>query len=172
MKNRFLLVLIALFTFSMAYAGRVSQEEAAAIAARFTNEQPQLSRMHKAPRKASDMRLAHKALQQNSEEAAFYVFNQEGSKGFVIVSADDRTAEEVLGYSENGAFDADKINPNLKWWLSRYAEEITVLQTMDESAFEQVPSARKAKKVTAIPNLLVNDQGEEITWYQEEPYSR
>lgn len=170
MKNKFLLVLVALFTVSLVYAGRVSQDEAAAIAALFTNEQPQLSRLHKAPRKASDMRLAHKALQQNSAEAAFYVFNQEGNNGFVIVSADDRTAEEVLGYSENGAFDVEKINPNLKWWLSRYAEEITALQTMDESAFEQTPSARKAKQVTAIANLLVNDQGKEITWYQEEPY--
>ena len=153
----------------MAFAGRVSQEEAAAIAARFTNEQPQLSRMHKAPRQASNMRLAHKALQNNSEEAAFYVFNQEGSKGFVIVSADDRTAEDVLGYSEHGSFDYSKINPNLKWWLSRYTDEITALQTMDDSEFEQ-PAVRKAKQVTAIPNLLVNDQGKEITWYQEEPY--
>ena len=172
MKNRyrFLAILSVLFLgFNVAFAGRVSQEEAAAIAARFTNEQPQLSRMHKAPRQASNMRLAHKALQNNSEEVAFYVFNQEGDNGFVIVSADDRTAEDVLGYNEHGSFDYSKINPNLKWWLSRYSDEITALQTMDDSEFEQ-PAVRKAKQVTAIPNLLVNDQGKEITWYQEEPY--
>lgn len=154
----------------MAFADRVSQEEAAAIAARFTNEQPQLSRMHKAPRQASNMRLAHKALQKNSEEAAFYVFNQEGSDGFVIVSADDRTAEDVLGYGVNGSFDAEHINPNLQFWLNRYAEEITALQTIDDSEFEQ-SSVRKAKQVTAIANLLVNDEGKEITWYQESPYN-
>ena len=172
MKNRyrFLAILSVLFLgFNVAFAGRVSQEEAAAIAARFTNEQPQLSRMHKAPRQASNMRLAHKALQNNSEEAAFYVFNQEGNNGYVIVSADDRTAEDVLGYNEHGSFDFAKINPNLKWWLSRYTDEITALQTMDDSEFEQ-PAVRKAKQVTAIANLLVNDQGKEITWYQEEPY--
>lgn len=172
MKNRyrFLAILSVLFLgFNVAFAGRVSQEEAAAIAARFTNEQPQLSRMHKAPRQASNMRLAHKALQNNSEEVAFYVFNQEGNNGYVIVSADDRTAEGVLGYNEHGSFDYSKINPNLKWWLSRYSDEITALQTMDDSEFEQ-PAVRKAKQVTAIPNLLVNDQGKEITWYQEEPY--
>ena len=172
MKNRyrFLAILSVLFLgFNVAFAGRVSQEEAAAIAARFTNEQPQLSRMHKAPRQASNMRLAHKALQNNSEEAAFYVFNQEGNNGYVIVSADDRTAEDVLGYNEHGSFDYEQINPNLKWWLSRYTDEITALQTMDDSEFEQ-PAVRKAKQVTAIPNLLVNDQGKEITWYQEEPY--
>lgn len=172
MKNRyrFLAILCVLFLgFNVAFAGRVSRDEAAAIAARFTNEQPQLSRMHKAPRQASNMRLAHKALQNNSEEVAFYVFNQEGDNGFVIVSADDRTAEDVLGYNEHGSFDYSKINPNLKWWLSRYTDEITALQTMDDSEFEQ-PAVRKAKQVTAIPNLLVNDQGKEITWYQEEPY--
>ena len=173
MKNRyrFLAILCVLFLgFNVAFAGRVSQEEAAAIAARFTNEQPQLSRMHKAPRQASNMRLAHKALQNNSEEVAFYVFNQEGNNGYVIVSADDRTAEDVLGYNEHGSFDYSKINPNLKWWLSRYTDEITALQTMDDSELEQ-PSVRKAKQVTAIPNLLVNDQGKEITWYQETPYN-
>ena len=173
MKNRyrFLAILCVLFLgFNVAFAGRVSQEEAAAIAARFTNEQPQLSRMHKAPRQASNMRLAHKALQNNSEEVAFYVFNQEGNNGYVIVSADDRTAEDVLGYNEHGSFDYSKINPNLKWWLSRYAEEITALQTIDDSELEQ-PSVRKAKQVTAIANLLVNDQGLEITWYQETPYN-
>ena len=173
MKNRyrFLAILSVLFLgFNVAFAGRVSQEEAAAIAARFTNEQPQLSRMHKAPRQASNMRLAHKALQNNSEEVAFYVFNQEGNNGYVIVSADDRTAEDVLGYNEHGSFDYSKINPNLKWWLSRYTDEITALQTMDDSEFEQ-PAVRKAKQVTAIPNLLVNDQGKEITWYQETPYN-
>ena len=140
MKNRYFLffaILVVLFLgFNVAFAGRVSQEEAAAIAARFTNEQPQLSRMHKAPRKASNMRLVHKALQNDSEEVAFYVFNQEDGKGFVVVSADDRTADDVLGYNERGSFDYSKINPNLKWWLSRYTEEITALQTMDDSEFE------------------------------------
>ena len=163
--------LLALLVTVTLFAAPRTVEEAAAIAARFTNSQPQLSRMHKAPRKAADMKLAHKALQNNSEAAAFYVFNQENENGFVIVSADDRTAEDVLGYTENGSFDYKNINPNLKFWLNRYAEEITVLQNIDDSEFINEPQARKAKQVTAIPNLLVNDQGDEITWYQESPYN-
>lgn len=163
-------VVCSLMAFCMVWAGQISQEEAAEIAARFTNNQPQLSRMHKAPRKAGNMRLAHKAMQNNSEEAAFYVFNQENNNGFVIVSADDRTASEVLGYGENGSFDFDRINPNLRWWLSRYADEITALQTIDDSEFDQSP-IRKADQVTEIKNLLKNRNGKEITWYQESPYS-
>lgn len=152
-------------------AGQRSLEQAAEIAAEFTNQQPQLRMMNKTPRKAANMRLAHKALQENSEDAAFYVFNQEGNNGFVIVSADDRTAEEILGYSEEGSFDANNINPNLRWWLGRYVEEITVLQTIDDSEFTDEPKARKATQTTAISNLLKNAAGKAITWSQETPYN-
>lgn len=173
--NRFnrvvsLLILSTLFL-NQVWAGPISPEEAAEIAARFTNSQPQLMKRHNAPRKAANMRLAHKALQNNSQEAAFYVFNQENSNGFVIVSADDRTAEEVLGYGEHGSFDVNKINPNLRWWLNRYAEEITALQTIDDSEFYPESAARKAVQVEVIGNLLKNKDGKEITWYQETPYS-
>ena len=162
---------LALLVSATLFAAPRTVEEAAEIAAQFTNNQPQLRKAHKAPRKAANMRLAHKALQNNSENAAFYVFNQENENGFIIVSADDRTADEVLGYTENGSFDANNINPNLRFWLNRYAEEITVLQTIDDSEFIAEPQARKAVQVTAIPNLLVNAAGQEITWYQEAPYN-
>ena len=152
-------------------AGQRTPEQAAEIAARFTNNQPQLRRMHASDRQATTMRLAHKALQNNSEDAAFYVFNQEDEKGFVVVSADDRTAEDVLLYSDKGAFDAQKVNPNMQWWLDRFAEEITVLQTMDDSLFIDQPVVRKAEHATAIAPLLVNAAGKEITWYQEAPYN-
>ena len=71
-------------------AGQRTPEQAAEIAAQFTNTQPQLRRLHATPRKASAMRLVHKALQNNSQEAAFYVFNQDNNNGFVVVSADDK----------------------------------------------------------------------------------
>ena len=150
-------------------AGQRTPEQAAEIAAQFTNAQPQLRRLHATPRKASAMRLVHKALQNNSQEAAFYVFNQDNNNGFVVVSADDRTAEEVLLYSDKGSFNPQKVNPNFQWWLDRFAEEITVLQTMDDSEFIHGPAARKAAQVDAIAPLLKNSNGQEIAWYQEAP---
>ena len=151
-------------------AGQRSPEQAAEIAAQFTNHQPQLRRMHASERQATNLKLVHKALQLNSEDAAFYVFNQENNHGFVIVSADDRTAEDVLLYSDEGAFDAKKINPSFQWWLNRFAEEITDLQTMDDSEFINEPKVRKATQVTAIAPLLKNAAGQEIKWDQEAPY--
>ena len=162
--------LTALLVSLTLYAGQRTAEEAAAIAAQFTNQQPQLRCMHKAPRAAANMRLAHTALQNDSQNAAFYVFNQENENGFIIVSADDRTAQDVLVYSDKGAFNIETINPNFKWWLERFAEEITVLQTIDDSEFIE-PAVRKATQVTAIKPLLKNKNGKEITWYQETPYN-
>lgn len=151
-------------------ADQRTPEQAAEIAAQFTNHQPQLRRAHASERQAANLKLVHKALQLNSEDAAFYVFNQENNHGFVIVSADDRTAEDVLLYSDEGTFDAKKISPSFQWWLNRFAEEITDLQSMDDSEFVNEPQVRKAKQVTAIAPLLKNADGKAINWYQEAPY--
>jgi len=168
MKKIFLGLLTIMVSVTLFAAPR-TMEEAAQIAAQFTNQQPRLRMAHKSPRAAANMRLAHKALQNNSEAAAYYVFNQEGNNGFVIVSADDRTAEDVLGYTENGSFDMNTANPNLKWWLERYTKQITALQSKPENA--EQPRVRKAVQVTAISNILNNNAGQEIKWSQGTPYN-
>ena len=147
-------------------AGQRSPEQAAAIAAQFTNEQPQLRLLHKAPRTAATMRLVHQAKRNNSEEAAYYVFNQENKNGFVIVSADDRTAKDVLIYSTEGAFNPETVNPHFQWWLQRFTDEISSIE--GEAEMSMAPQIEPAK--SPIAPLLKNQDGEEITWYQEAPY--
>ena len=49
--------------------------------------------------------------------ACFYVFNL-GNEGFVMVSADD-AFRPIVGYSYEGAFDAQNINPELAFMLDR-----------------------------------------------------
>ncbi len=168
--KKILLSFITIFLSTTLFAATRTAEQAAAIAAQFTNSQPQLSRLHKAPRTASSMRLAHTAKQNGSETPAFYIFNQDDNNGFVIVSADDRTADDVLAYTEKGTFNKNNVNRNLQFWLNRYTDEITVLQTIDDSEFVK-PAIKKATQATAIAPLLVNKNGEAITWYQESPYS-
>ena len=170
MKIKQVLALLFVVTFSLSsWADRISPEDAAAIAASFVNNQPALRKAHKAPQTAASMRLAHTRQKASSTENAFYVFNRADKAGFIIVSADDRTAEDVLGYSDNGAeFNMETINPNLRWWLDRYAEEISAID-QDPEAAVQPRKARQA--VTAIAPLLVNKNGVEITWYQETPYN-
>lgn len=45
-----------------------------------------------------------------------YVFNNDAANGFVIVSADDR-ASAILGYSDTGTFDYDKLPAHIKTGL-------------------------------------------------------
>ncbi len=144
-----------------------SMEQAAALAAEFTNVQPELSMMRKAPRTAAVMKLAHTVTKPSSEEAALYVFNQPDNAGWVLVSADDRTLD-ILGYSEKGQFDPEKKDPYLQFWLNHFAIEIA---NVDEENAYPVSAIRRAQQVTAIGPLLKDKNGVEITWYQETPYN-
>lgn len=157
-----------LFLFCMAallsFASVRTPEEAAKVAARFANDCPS-GMVRRAPRMASSMRLAHTRYKQNSENPAFYVFNQGKGEGFIVVSADDR-AIDVPVYAEDGVFDENAINPNLKFWLKHLEEELSVLT--DDNAVDKSVS-RKA--VSAIAPLLVNDKGQDIAWYQEDPFN-
>ncbi|MCQ2327913.1 MAG: C10 family peptidase [Paludibacteraceae bacterium] len=163
MKKTFLLVLLVSLAVGISAAER-TVEDAAAIAAQFTNNQPSLRQAGVTPRTAATMKLAHKCMKKNGTEPAYYVFNQGNDAGFVIVSGDDRT-EDVLVYAEQGSFDPEKVNPNFRFWLNRLQEEISFAN--DDNAVDKV-TPRKA--VTAISPLLKNDEGKEIKWYQEDPY--
>lgn len=53
---------------------------------------------------------------------AYYVFNV-GTEGFVIVSGND-FYRPIIGFSEEGTFDAENINPELGFMLNRLAEKM------------------------------------------------
>ena len=65
--------------------------------------------------RGADLELAYTATFEKGD-ACFYVFNV-GTEGFVIVSADD-FYRPIIGYSQNGVFDANNINPNLNYMLN------------------------------------------------------
>ena len=148
------------------FAAQRTVEDAAAIAAGFSNAQSQQSNgMRRAPRKASDMRLSYQVAKPNSTDPALFVFNKpEG--GWVIVSADDN-AVDVLGYSNEGSFDGAKALSNTKWWLKYYAERVAydAEQTNKESA--RRASARKAAPAKSPIAPLLDD----IEWNQGSPYN-
>ena len=161
MRKQFLCILLLLAVTAM--AEERTPAEAAEIAARFTNSQPSLRRAHRTDRKAGNMRLAHTERKINSEQAAYYVFNQENNAGYVIVSGDD-LAPDVLVYGEQGQFDIATINPNFRFWLRYLQEQMSVIN-------EENAAPKKQPMVTPIAPLLVNKEGKEITWYQEKPYN-
>ena len=66
----------------------------------------------------------------------FYIFNNEGGKGFVIIAADDRVTP-ILGYSYDNNFTAENLPPNLKGWLDGYAEQIQAAVEMRATATDE-----------------------------------
>lgn len=106
---------------------------------------------------ASRLSLAHTATTA-SGEAHYYVFNLTDAPGYVIIAGDD-IATPVLGYSDNGSFDASNMPDGLRYWLGEYQRQLEYLKLHPECA-RQAPSTSTPVK----PLLTCN-------WNQSSPYN-
>lgn len=100
---------------------------------------------------------------QVDSHVGFYVFNRGNNEGFVIVSADDRTSEQILGYSTQGTFDYNKLPANAKAWVDGYAKGIATIQ-----ATNQAPAPTRA--ATRTPSSVAPLLGD-IAWDQFAPFN-
>lgn len=75
------------------------------------------------------------AISNEKGDPYYYIFNLENNKGFIIISAEDKTVP-VLGYSETGYYDVNNENPSLAWWMGEYrnAIEFTREQKIKENS--------------------------------------
>ncbi len=145
MRKFFIGILLLAMTATMNAAPRTAQE-AAALAASFSNSQSQKSGIKKAARAtAADMSLVHQvAKPTNMFEPALYVFSKPQG-GWVIVSADDN-AVSILAYSNEGEFSINpnegefSINPNAEYMLDYYAEQIALAKPL--SADQRIRRAK------------------------------
>ena len=156
------------------YAEKVTLEKAEKVARSYARTVPQL-------KSRNNIRLSHtvsKELKQGNslraaqEEAMYYVFSMDSDGGFIIVSADD-VATPVLGYSEDGSYDAG--NPNLSYWLDCLAQEIAqgIENNIPQSAEIKAKwdaylngSTSTLRASTAVVNPLVQTR-----WDQADPYN-
>ncbi len=158
MKKSLLLILGLLLTTSL-FAGPVGKEEAKAKALAFLNGTvSQRAGVAKAPRRLQDLSLA-------SSGDAYHVFNIGASNGFVIVSGSDLTPD-IIGYTDEGAFDAQNIPDNMKEWLQEYTNQIAWMEKQGEAT----ASASKVRKApagvkAAIAPLI------QTKWNQVAPYN-
>ena len=75
---------------------------------------------------------------------AYYVFNADAAKGFVVVSGDDCVGDNlVLGYAAEGSFSSDNMPDGLQWWLDATAESISRLSAQ----------GARAARVATHPNI-------------------
>ena len=117
MKRILFFALIMGLVSGIVQAAPVSENAARAVAAQFM-AQKKLGYIIA----ASPKMLRGKA----TSQPALYVFNAQKDRGWVIVSGDDRT-RPVLGYSDHGNYDPNKVPENMQAWLDQYVEEIASL---------------------------------------------
>jgi len=81
------------------------------------------------PRSLQQARMAAKGMQhvytamQPNGQPAFYVFDRPNEGGYMLISADDR-AYTVLGYTDNGHWDANDIPANAQAWIDMLVGEM------------------------------------------------
>ena len=135
-------------------ANPISEQQAYTIAASFMSShrmagaKPQIVR--KAPRIGSPA---------DTDKAAYYVFNAGiVSGGYVIVSGDDR-APAVLGYSDQGAFDANNVPEAMQELLDGYTAQI---EAISNGAAEPVSLRSSGSAISPMVNAC---------WSQNSPYN-
>ena len=166
---RRLFVILSLFVAIIAMAGPVDKKQAMQEAAAFLKDHP-LTVDNKADGQAQTaeaVRLTDvSATLPMGEKAPFYIINIGDQQGFVIVSGDDRT-NPILGYSDEGAFDANRMPANMRYWLDCYAQQLNVLAEMDDMQAARVLRAPRRDRVgthNSIAPLITTK------WDQATPY--
>ncbi len=159
MKKSLLLILGLLLTTSL-LAGPVGKDEAKVKALAFLNgNSSRKDGVAKAPRQQQNLSLA-------ATGDAYHVFNIGSGNGFVIVSASDLTPD-IIGYTDEGAFDAQNMPDNMKAWLQSYADQIAYLEKNGESPAAEAKGLRKAPASVKAPIAPLI----ETLWDQTAPYN-
>lgn len=157
MKRLFTLHTMLFLIAATAIAGPISPEKAQEIASAFWKkmapEKAQI-RMRLAPNKSrSTDRNANKDSEEN-----YYIFTEESSTGFVIVSGDD-LLEPIVGYSTSETrTDAEMPQP-LSEWLEMYSLYVDRVREGKEAPIQRTTGKR-------IEPMMKS------TWGQNNPYNR
>ena len=96
-----------------------------------------------------------------AKSQSFYVVNDEANDRFVIVSADERMYT-ILGYSDNGVFDADSIPEGLLEIAAGYNQTYEFLLSQNEPLNVHARASRK------IVEPMVKTQWDQVYPYNAE----
>jgi len=151
MKKNLFLLLAGLMLCVTGHAGVVTSDQAQATASAFLLEHRpgvtvQTTTVQRAPR-------VNSSGQASSQQAYYYIFNTTGNQGYVIVSGDDRTTQ-VLGYTDNGSWDASNVPANMQAWLDGYAQQIDALDDMGITSEQAAQSSTMLRATKATRNSI------------------
>ena len=123
MKKLFFL-LITLTVATAASAATVNRQQARQQAAQFLQQ-------HGAQLGTEPTTVRGRRTQATNQP--LYVFNTSNSRGFVVVSGDDRT-DAILGYTLQGSYDDANVPENLRNWFDQMTAEIEALDNAPAAA--------------------------------------
>ena len=121
MKTKLLICLAFSFNLSI-IAKPINQEDARTNVVNFFKSKA-FKRSKIKGKNRQDLNLVFKGRSELMGYPLYYVFNFTDNSGYVIASGDD-SITEVLGYSDEGAFDINNITSDMRWWLSEYERDI------------------------------------------------
>ena len=150
MKKIFFSVL-ALFATTLVIADPIDLVKAKSIATRFMDEGVSPELVETAVSKKRTL----------SGNPPLYIFNRGNEKGFVIVSGDD-SMPKIIGYTEEGHFDASKLAPALLEMLEGYSN--LVIEAQANGAGPR-PTKRAVTGRKDIPTMV------SARWGQGWPYN-
>jgi len=152
MMRRLLLTIFVIGITTSIWAEPISREQALRQAQQFFLQKGKSNVLMQAETSMSRARARGKQIPDY-----YYVFNVGQNEGFVIISGDDR-AETVLGYSDKGSFDADKIPAAMADLLDYYSYQIKCIQ-------KGGMAAPRLSNHPSVPKLMT------VEWGQDEPFN-
>lgn len=167
MKKLFLLLAVFLSAATVS-ADDVTLEQALQTARQFAKYEAAKKHQTRGASAAATPQLAYSEKSKIVSKDNVYVINFGNDQGFVIVSGESGTGDEILGYCDHGAFDYDDCPIQLKDLLGYY--------TISIDSLRQNPSlAVKTRIATTHPFYLGNVIVEPLlttTWSQDAPYNQ
>jgi|GEM_PF-2401198 len=146
MKRHLLLLSAAVMLCLTAAGKQISASQALSVARKYADikQSEQVETLKKSPQ----------------SDNAYYAFNKK-SGGFIIIAGDDRMTE-LVGYSDQGSFEMERIPDNMRNWLEAYTHYVGLVR--EGKAAPQKKNLSANPKVSVTPLLTTN-------WGQDAPYN-
>lgn len=150
-----------------ATAQTVSQSDAMAKAKTFLAKQSKkIKGRHAATNE--QLTLAYEATSTDGD-ICYYAFNRANGGGFVITGG-DACAVSILGYTDQGTFDINRLPENVRWWLSTYQRQIGA--TIHLARQRGTTTASLAPKRVQAPTTRTSVATlMQTRWAQEAPFN-
>ena len=164
-KSIYVLLLLMLAGTTSVIAQTVSPDDAMAKALSFISK----ARKVKATNGASAQSLSLAYTSKAGDETYYYVFNN-AQDGYIIIGGDE-AAQDVLGYSNSGTFNYDKLPENMKWFLACYDKQISsVIKQVKEGKISAADVAKAKRAPRKAPKTNI-DYLLQTTWDQGGPFN-